>query len=343
MKFVDEASITVHAGDGGDGCVSFRRERFVPRGGPDGGDGGDGGSVYMVADPRLNTLVDFRYKRRFEAKRGGHGMGKQRAGKKGDDLLIPVPVGTVVTDLDTDETIGDVVHHGQKLLVARGGARGLGNARFKSSTNRTPRQSTPGREGDERRLGLELKLLADVGLVGLPNAGKSTLLGAISAAHPKVGDYPFTTLHPSLGVVRVESWQSFVAADLPGLIEGAAAGSGLGVRFLKHVQRTRLLLHVVDVAAGGAPDQIRETAAAVRVIEAELAAFSDALASRPRWLVCNKTDLLGENELEQRRRELVAALDWQKPIFFVSAAARRGLDPLKKAVMQFLSDDDEHD
>ncbi len=343
MKFVDEASITVHAGDGGDGCVSFRRERFVPRGGPDGGDGGDGGSVYMVADPRLNTLVDFRYKRRFEAKRGGHGMGKQRAGKKGDDLLIPVPVGTVVTDLDTDETIGDVVHDGQKLLVARGGARGLGNARFKSSTNRTPRQSTPGREGDERRLGLELKLLADVGLVGLPNAGKSTLLGAISAAHPKVGDYPFTTLHPSLGVVRVESWQSFVAADLPGLIEGAAAGSGLGVRFLKHVQRTRLLLHVVDVAAGGAPDQIRETVAAVRVIEAELAAFSDALASRPRWLVCNKTDLLGENELEQRRRELVAALDWQKPIFFVSAAARRGLDPLKKAVMQFLSDDDEHD
>ena len=343
MKFVDEASITVHAGDGGDGCVSFRRERFVPRGGPDGGDGGDGGSVYMVADPRLNTLVDFRYKRRFEAKRGGHGMGKQRAGKKGDDLLIPVPVGTVVTDLDTDEIIGDVVHHGQKLLVARGGARGLGNARFKSSTNRTPRQSTPGREGDERRLGLELKLLADVGLVGLPNAGKSTLLGAISAAHPKVGDYPFTTLHPSLGVVRVESWQSFVAADLPGLIEGAAAGSGLGVRFLKHVQRTRLLLHVVDVAAGGALDQIRETAAAVRIIETELAAFSDALASRPRWLVCNKTDLLGENELEQRRRELVAALDWQKPIFFVSAAARRGLDPLKKAVMQFLSDDDEHD
>ncbi len=339
MKFVDEASITVHAGDGGDGCVSFRRERFIPRGGPDGGDGGDGGSVYMVADQRLNTLVDFRYKRRFQAKRGGHGMGKQRAGKKGDHLLIPVPTGTVVSDLDTGEVIGDVIHEGQKLLVARGGARGLGNVRFKSSTNRTPRQSTPGRAGDERRLGLELKLLADVGLVGLPNAGKSTLLGAVSAAHPKVGDYPFTTLHPSLGVVQAGSWRSFVVADLPGLIEGAAAGGGLGVRFLKHVQRTRLLLHVVDAAVGDA----RETADAVRIIEAELAAFSDELAARPRWLVCNKTDLLDAGELEQRRRELVAALDWQKPIFFVSAAARRGLDPLKKTVMQFLSDDDERD
>ncbi len=337
MKFVDEAHITVHAGDGGNGCVSFRRERFVPRGGPDGGDGGDGGSVYVVADERLNTLVDFRYKRRFEAARGGHGMGKTRAGKSGKDLLIAVPVGTLVNNRDTDETIGDMTRDGQRLLVARGGAHGLGNTRFKSSTNRTPRQSTPGREGDERTLALELKLLSDVGLVGLPNAGKSTLLGAISAAHPKVGNYPFTTLHPSLGVVRVGRWRSFVVADLPGLIEGAAEGSGLGLRFLKHVQRTRLLLHLVDL--GGADAQAAADAA--RTIEKELTAFSDELARRARWLVCTKTDLLDADTLEERRRGLSAALNWKKPIFFISAPAQRGLEPLKQAVMKFLNDEQE--
>ena len=337
MKFVDEARITVSAGDGGNGCVSFRRERFIPRGGPDGGDGGDGGSVYMVADERLNTLVDFRYKRRFEAARGGHGTGKTRVGKKGEDLPIPIPVGTLVSDRNTGETIGDMTRNGQKLLVARGGAHGLGNTRFKSSTNRAPRQSTPGRKGDERDLALELKLLSDVGLVGLPNAGKSTLLGAISAARPKIGDYPFTTLHPSLGVVRVSRWQSFVTADLPGLIKGAAEGNGLGTRFLKHVQRTRLLLHLVDISSGAqdAPD-------AVHTIEKELTAFSAELAQRTRWLVCTKTDLLDANTLEERRRELAAALGRENPIFFVSAAAQRELEPLKQAVMQFLNNEEKH-
>ncbi len=338
MKFADEAHISVRAGNGGNGCVSFRRERFIPRGGPDGGDGGDGGSVYLIADARLNTLIDFRwYKSRFEAAHGGYGMGKTRIGKKGEDLLVAVPVGTVVSDRGTGETIGDLTHDGQKLLVARGGVHGLGNTRFKSSTNRTPRQSTPGQRGDERELALELKLLSDVGLIGLPNAGKSTLLGAISAAHPKIGDYPFTTLHPSLGVVRVDRWQSFVAADLPGLIEGAAKGSGLGIRFLKHTQRTRLLLHLVDIADG----TVQDTVAAVRTIEKELAAFSDKLARQPRWLVCTKTDLLDAATLEQRQRELTAALDWEKPIFFISAATRQGLEPLTQAAMQFLSDANE--
>ena len=332
MKFVDAAYITVRAGDGGNGCVSFRRERFIPRGGPNGGDGGDGGSVYVVCDARLNTLVEFRYKHHFEAARGSHGMGKNRTGRTGRDLLVPVPVGTLVNNRGTGELIGDMTHDGQRLLVARGGARGLGNARFKSSTNRAPRQSTPGGAGEERELALELRLLSDVGLIGLPNAGKSTLLGAISAAHPKIGNYPFTTLHPSLGVVRVGRWQSFVAADLPGLIEGAAEGSGLGIRFLKHAQRTRLLLHLVDVADTGA----RGAADAVRVVERELAAFSDELAQRPRWLVCTKTDLLDADASEARQRELAAALDWKNPVFSVSAVAQRGLDPLKQAVMEFL-------
>ena len=335
MKFVDAAYIAARAGDGGNGCVSFRRERFIPRGGPDGGDGGDGGSVYLVADARLNTLVDFRYRHHFEAARGGHGMGKSRAGRKGKDLLIPVPVGTLVNNRDTAEVIGDLTCDGQRLLVARGGAHGLGNTRFKSSTNRTPRQSTPGQAGEEHELALELKLLSDVGFIGLPNAGKSTLLRVISAAHPKVGDYPFTTLHPSLGVVQVGRWQSFVAADLPGLIKGAAAGCGLGIRFLKHAQRTRLLLHLVDIGDDDSPD----AADAVHTIERELAAFSDELAQRPRWLVCTKTDLLNADTLEKRRRKLIADLGWEKPIFFISAAARHELESLKQAVMEFLDNE----
>ena len=337
MKFVDEAYIAVRAGNGGAGSVSFRRERFIPRGGPDGGDGGDGGSVYIVADARLNTLVDFRHRRQFDAASGGRGMGKNCAGKKGDDLLVPVPVGTVVKDRDTRETVGDMTHNGQQLLVARGGVHGLGNTRFKSSTNRVPRQSTPGQKGDERELALELKLLSDVGLVGLPNAGKSTLLGAISAAHPKVGDYPFTTLHPSLGVVSVSRWQSFVVADLPGLIKGAAAGSGLGIRFLKHVQRTRLLLHLVDIGNADA----QNAADAVRTIEKELGEFDRELTQRTRWLVCTKIDLLDADALEKRRQELIVALNWKKPIFLVSAVAAQGLEPLKQAVSKFLDNEDE--
>lgn len=248
MKFVDEATIRVVGGDGGDGCMSFRREKFIPFGGPNGGDGGDGGSVYLVADEAYNTLIDFRYKRHHEAKRGSKGQGSQCTGKSGDDLLVKVPVGTTVYDADTEELIGDLVEHNQSLLVARGGFHGLGNLRFKSSTNRAPRQTTPGTPGEKRNLRLELKVLADVGLLGLPNAGKSTFIRAVSAAQPKVADYPFTTLHPYLGVVRIEEYRSFVVADIPGLIEGAAEGAGLGVHFLKHLARTRLLLHIVDVA-----------------------------------------------------------------------------------------------
>ena len=331
MKFVDEAYITVRAGNGGDGAVSFRRERFIPRGGPDGGNGGDGGSVYVVAQRQLNTLVDFRHKRHFEAMHGGCGMGKLRTGRKGGDLLVPVPAGTVVRDRNTGETIGDMTCDGQRLLVARGGLGGRGNTCFRSSTNRAPRQSTQGQRGDGRELMLELKLLADVGLVGLPNAGKSTLMSAISAASPKIGDYPFTTLHPSLGVVNADRWRRFVVADLPGLVEGAAKGEGLGVRFLRHTQRTRLLLQVVDVTAA---DPVR----AVRTMEKELAVFSGELAHRTRWLVCTKIDLLNEDEIVSCRRKLVDGCNRGCPVFFISALARRGLEPLKQAVAGFLED-----
>src|SRR5690554_6303722 len=289
MKLVDEAEITVTAGKGGNGCVGFRREKFIPKGGPDGGDGGDGGSVWLQADENLNTLVDFRHQRRFQAEKGEGGMGQQKYGKGGDDLTIVVPVGTVVTNVDTDEVIGDMTEHGQRLLVARGGKGGLGNMHFKSSTNRAPRQSTPGEPGEERLLRLELKLLADVGLLGFPNAGKSTLVRAVSAATPRVADYPFTTLYPNLGVVSVEPHRSFVIADIPGLIEGAAEGAGLGIQFLRHLSRTRLLLHLVDVFPyGGASDPVED----VRTIEAELRKFSPELAARERWLVLNKVDLL---------------------------------------------------
>lgn len=331
MKFVDEATVRVEAGRGGDGCVSFRREKFVPRGGPDGGDGGQGGSVFLVAREDINTLADFRVQRRYRAKSGRGGAGKERTGASGEDLYIPVPKGTVVSDLDTEETLGDLAHDGQTLRVAQGGRGGLGNSRFKSSTNRAPRKSTPGDPGEKRHLGLELKLLADVGLVGLPNAGKSTLIRALSAARPKVADYPFTTLHPSLGVVSIEADRSFVIADIPGLIEGAAEGAGLGIQFLRHLQRTRLLLHVVDVG-GGTEDAVQ----AVRAIESELARYSDRLAGQTRWLALNKMDLLPGDEREPMVRSVVAALEWSGPAFGISAATGEGTEHMAREIMSYL-------
>jgi len=330
MKFIDEASIEVRAGDGGNGCVSFRREKYIPHGGPDGGDGGDGGSVFLEADSGVNTLVDFRHNRKFTATRGENGRGRNCTGKSGDDLVVRVPVGTVVHEAETGELIGDLVHDGQRLMVARGGFHGLGNVRFKSSTNRTPRQSKPGTPGEVRHLQLELKLLADVGLLGLPNAGKSTLIRAVSAARPKVADYPFTTLHPNLGVVRASAHRSFVMADVPGLIAGAADGAGLGVQFLKHLSRTRLLLHLVDLGPLGDP------VADVTAIVAELERFSPGLAARERWLVLNKTDLLPEAERAQRCSEVVAALQWQGPVFEISALTGDGTDRLVQAAMDYI-------
>jgi GTP-binding protein len=336
MKFIDEATIRVDAGDGGNGCVSFRREKYIPFGGPDGGDGGDGGSVYLVADEGLNTLADFRHQRRFRAERGQNGMGSNCTGKGGEDRVVPAPVGTVVRDADTGEEIGDLVKHGQKLLVAQGGFHGLGNTRFKSSTNRAPRQSTPGTPGEHRTLQLELKVLADVGLLGMPNAGKSTFIRAVSAARPKVADYPFTTIHPNLGVVRVDTERSFVVADIPGLIEGAAEGAGLGIRFLKHLSRTRLLLHLVDVAPfDPAVDPVQE----VRKIAAELAKFSPELAQRERWLVLNKVDLLPQEERDACCRRIVDALQWQGPVFEISAIKGEGTRELCSRVMDYLEPD----
>ena len=333
MKFTDEAYIHVEGGAGGKGCVGFRREKFIPLGGPNGGDGGDGGSVYLVATPALNTLVDFRYKRIFNAERGQGGMGSDCTGKSGDDLFIPVPVGTVVMDADTDEVIGDLVAPEQKLRVAQGGFHGLGNARFKSSTNRAPRQFTPGTPGEARNLRLELKLLADVGLLGLPNAGKSTLIRAVSAARPKVANYPFTTLHPHLGVVSIEPHRSFVVADIPGVIEGAAEGAGLGLQFLKHVARTRLLLHVVDAAPLNPDD---DPVQAVRTIEQELKKFSPELAARERWLVLNKMDMLPTEEREKRRRDIVKRLKWRAPVYAISAITGEGCRELMLAIMEHI-------
>ena len=289
MKFVDEAEIRVAAGAGGNGCVSFRREKFIPLGGPDGGDGGKGGSVWLVADEGINTLIDFRHQRSFNARRGENGMGRQKTGAHGDDEIIRVPVGTVVINVDTDEEIGDLTGNGQRLLVATGGHGGKGNIHFKSSTNRSPQRAIPGEPGEERTIRMELKLLADVGLLGFPNAGKSTFIRAVSAAKPRVADYPFTTLHPNLGVVRVERDRSFVVADIPGLIEGASEGAGLGIQFLKHVMRTRLLLHLVDMAPA---DEAIDPVAQVKAIEKELKQFEPGLLKRPRWLVLNKADLL---------------------------------------------------
>ncbi|QNH22152.1 GTPase ObgE [Xanthomonas sp. GW] len=335
MKLVDEAEIQVSAGNGGNGCIGFRREKFIPLGGPDGGDGGNGGSVWLVADENLNTLVDFRHQRAFRAQRGENGMGRQMYGKAGEDLVITVPVGTVVINVDTDETIGDLVAHGDKLLVAQGGKGGLGNMHFKSSVTRAPRKATPGEEGEERALKLELKLLADVGLLGFPNAGKSTFIRAVSAATPKVADYPFTTLYPNLGVVSVEAYRSFVIADIPGLIEGAADGAGLGAQFLRHLQRTRLLLHLVDLAPmEGGVDGVSPTEQ-VRAIERELEKHDPELLAKPRWLVLNKADLLFEDEARTLAEQVVAELGWTQPWYLVSALGRDGTWPIMKDVMAF--------
>ncbi len=333
MQFIDEATVHVHAGRGGDGALSFRREKFVARGGPDGGDGGDGGDVIMVADASLNTLVDFRYQPRYRAGNGQPGSGRNKTGAHGEQCEIRVPLGTTVIDADTREPIGDITEPGQRLLVARGGRHGLGNTRFKSSTNRAPRRITPGAPGDERELSLQLKLLADVGLLGMPNAGKSTLIGAISAARPKIADYPFTTLVPNLGVVRVDDEASFVMADIPGLIAGASTGSGLGAQFLRHLSRTRLLLHLVDVHPPDGSDPVANAVA----VEAELAAYSPALARRPIWLVPTKTDLVDRTSLDA----LLVRLRSQCPsreVLPISAVERRGLDILKNRVMAGLAE-----
>jgi GTP-binding protein len=333
MKFVDEAIIEVHAGKGGDGCASFRREKFVPRGGPDGGDGGRGGSVYAVADRNLNTLVDYRYARIHRAEDGENGRGSDQNGRAGADLVLRVPVGTVVTDLESGEIVADLAAEGERALLAAGGRGGLGNLHFKSSTNRAPRRFTRGAPGEHRKLKLELKVLADVGLLGLPNAGKSTLIRAVSAARPKVADYPFTTLHPHLGTVRVDAGRSFVIADIPGLIEGASEGAGLGHQFLRHLARTRLLLHVVDLApADPAADPVRDARAIVR----ELSRYDEALARKPRWLVLNKMDLVAPQERERTARRFLDELGWRGESYIISALTGEGCRELVLAVMAHL-------
>ena len=335
MKFVDEAVITVFAGNGGNGCISFRREKFIPLGGPDGGDGGSGGSLWLEADENLNTLIDFRHERQFRAQHGQNGMGREMYGKAGDDVFIKVPIGTEVINVATDEIIGDLTEHGQRLLVAKGGQGGMGNVHFKSSTTRAPRRASTGTPGEERDLRLEMKLLADVGLLGFPNAGKSTFIRAVSAATPKVADYPFTTLHPNLGVVSVEPYRSFVIADIPGIIEGAAEGAGLGALFLRHVQRTRVLLHLVDMAPF---DEAIDPAEQVRAIENELRKYDPGMLEKPRWLVLNKGDLLGDEERAARAAEIVKALDWKEPWFVVSAIGREGTWPIMLKIQQFFDD-----
>ncbi len=334
MKLVDEAEIHVIAGNGGNGCVGFRREKFIPLGGPDGGDGGAGGSVWLEATANLNTLVDFRHQKLFRAQRGEDGMGQQRYGKGGEDTVIRVPVGTQVVNVDTDEVIGDLTMDGDRLLVAKGGQGGLGNMHFKSSITRTPRKATPGEEGEQRVLKLELKLLADVGLLGFPNAGKSTLIRAVSAATPKVADYPFTTLYPNLGVVSVEPARSFVIADIPGLIEGAADGAGLGALFLRHIQRTRLLLHLVEIEPLDGSDAVDQ----VRAIERELARFDAGLMDKPRWLLLNKADLLPPEDAAAHAGRIVAALDWTQPWFVVSGLAKEGTRAVMLKVQAFLDE-----
>ncbi len=337
MKFVDEARARVQAGNGGRGSTSFRREKFVPFGGPDGGDGGHGGSVYLRAASGINTLADFRIERTFKAAHGEPGSSNDCTGRGGADLHVPVPIGTLVRDADTHEQLGDLTRDGEELLVARGGKGGWGNQRFKSSTNRSPRQFGPGFPGEKRTLELELKVIADVGLLGLPNAGKSTLIRAVSAARPKVADYPFTTLHPNLGVVAVGEHRSFVMADIPGLIEGAAEGAGLGHRFLKHLQRTRLLLHLVDIApVDPEADPVRDA----RAIVAELKKFSRELAAKPRWLVLNKRDLLPDAEAQRRARAIVRQLRYRGPHFLISGATGAGTKELCEAVMRLLEADD---
>lgn len=334
MKFVDEATIKVHAGKGGNGCLSFRREKYIPHGGPDGGDGGDGGSVFLLAKEGLNTLIDFRYTRNFKAQNGQQGTSAECTGKGGDDLVLDVPIGTTVIDMETGDVLGDLTEIDQKLKVAQGGFHGLGNTRYKSSTNRAPRQTSPGKEGDVRELKLELKVLADVGLLGLPNAGKSTFIRSVSAARPKVADYPFTTLIPNLGVVGMSGDKSFVVADIPGLIEGASEGAGLGIRFLKHLTRTRLLLHLVDMMPydGSTPEHN------ARVIEKELKTFSSTLSDQDRWLVLNKVDLIPEDEVQDACQKVVTALSWEGPVFYISGLASMGTKSLCATIMDYIDD-----
>lgn len=332
MKFVDEASVTVRAGNGGAGCMSFRREKYIAKGGPNGGDGGDGGSVILVADDSLNTLVDYRYTRNFQAQNGGSGRGQNCSGPAGEDLLLPVPVGTSVIDDDTGEVVGDLTEVGQRLQVAQGGWHGLGNARFKSSVNRAPRQTSPGSEGEVRNLRLELKVLADVGTLGLPNAGKSTFIRAVSAAEPKVADYPFTTMVPSLGVVKINRYRSFVVADIPGLIEGASEGAGLGIRFLKHLTRCRILLHLVDIYPVDGSDPVANAQSIIN----ELPRFSPTLAERERWLVLNKADLLMEDEAEELKQRMIEELSWSGPVYMISAAEKIGTEALCRDLLNRL-------
>ena len=334
MRFVDEATIYVEAGKGGDGCLSFRREKYVPRGGPDGGDGGDGGSVILEADDAINTLIDYRYSRKFKADNGQQGRGGNCRGLSGENLVLKVPVGTTVFDTDLEEVIGDLTEIGQQLKVAQGGFHGLGNTRYKSSTNQAPRQTKPGQPGEARNLRLELKVLADVGLLGLPNAGKSTFIRCVSSAKPKVADYPFTTLIPNLGVVRVQQHQSFVVADIPGLIAGASEGAGLGIRFLKHLVRTRILLHLVDIAP---LDQVKPEDA-IKQIAQELESFSPTLASRERWLVLNKTDLLSQEEVDEIKARVISELAWNGPVYVISAVASVGTDRLCQDIMAWLEE-----
>ena len=337
MRFVDEATIYVIAGDGGTGVVSFRREKFIQFGGPDGGDGGNGGSVYLVGDHDINTLADFRHVRTYTAEAGMRGAGAKMTGKGGDDLYIPVPIGTLIYDDDIDELIGDITENDQKIKVAQGGFHGLGNARFKSSINQAPRRCTPGSLGERRNLRLELKVLADVGLLGLPNAGKSTFIRSVSAARPKVANYPFTTLFPNLGVVRVGMNQSFVIADIPGIIEGASEGAGLGIQFLKHLSRTTLLLHIIDLAPFDGSDPVEQA----EIIINELDNYSHDLMDKPRWLVLNKTDLLDEDELKTKHDEIIKRLNWQGPVYSISAISKKGTDKLAFDIMQQLELDRE--
>lgn len=337
MKFVDEAKIYVEAGKGGEGSCSFLRLKFMPFGGPDGGNGGDGGSIFLRAEESINTLVDYRFVHTYKADNGEKGSGRNCSGKKGEDLILKVPVGTIIYDEDTNELIADLVESGQMACVAQGGKHGIGNAHFKSSINRAPRRTIPAQEGERRNLRLELKVLADVGLVGMPNAGKSTLIRAMSAARPKVADYPFTTLHPHLGVVRVSRFRSFVIADLPGLIQGAAEGAGLGTRFLKHVARTRLLFHVVDVA----PVDESDPAENMRIISKELEKFSPELMMKERWLILNKIDLLPPESIEQVCGDIVKKLNWQGKVFRVSGLAKIGLEDLAQKAMHYLEKGEE--
>ncbi|AFP84839.1 Obg family GTPase CgtA [secondary endosymbiont of Ctenarytaina eucalypti] len=333
MKFVDEADIVVAAGDGGDGCVSFRREKYIPRGGPDGGDGGDGGDVWLLADENLNTLIDYRFEKKFHAESGKNGQPRVCTGKRGKDIVIKVPLGTRILDRCTNQIMGDMTHYKQQIMVAKGGFHGLGNTRFKSSVNRTPLQKTDGTKGEIREIRLELMLLADVGMLGLPNAGKSTFVRVVSAAKPKVANYPFTTLVPSLGVVRIDHAHSFVVADLPGLIQGASEGAGLGIRFLKHLERCRVLLHLIDLCPIDKSDPVKNA----RIIEIELKRYSEKLANKPLWLVFNKIDLLEAKEAEKRARDIAAALDWVTPSYLISSVNRDGVKALCWDLMVFIN------